>query len=62
MGPVGEGSALEHLVQQLLLHLRDGVTVQHLGGQRLGLVHSPALDQDIQGLPGGKKREKELRK
>lgn len=50
MGSVGEGRALVHLIQQLLFHLRDGVTVQHFGGQRLGLIHSSTLHQYIQSL------------
>lgn len=50
VGPVGEGGALVHLIQQLLFHLCDCVTVQHFGGQRLALVHSAALHQNIQCL------------
>ncbi|TNN79657.1 hypothetical protein EYF80_010031 [Liparis tanakae] len=50
VGSVGEGGALVNLVQQLLFHLCDGVTVQHLGGQRLALVLRAALHQNIQRL------------
>ena len=54
VGPVGEGGALVDLVQQLLLHLGDGVTIQHFGGQRLALVLCSTLHQDVQGLGGTK--------
>lgn len=47
MRSVGERGALVHLVQQLLFHLCDGVTVQHFGRQGLGLVHSSPLHQNI---------------
>ena len=56
VGPVGERGALVHLLQQLLLHLGDGVTVQHLGGQGLGLVYPPALHQHVQSLDCGEGR------
>ena len=55
MGPMGEGGALVHLIQQLLFHLCDGVTVQHFRGQRLGLVHSSTLHQYIHSLQKKKK-------
>ena len=50
VGPMGEGGALVHLIQQLLFHLCDGVTVQHFGGQWLSLVHSSPLHQYIHSL------------
>ena len=53
MGPLGVGGALVDLLQQLLLHLADGVDVEHLGGQRLALVHASALGQHVEILGGG---------
>lgn len=50
MGSVGEGRALVDLVQKLLLHLRDGVTVQNLGGQGLAFSEACTLHQHVQGL------------
>ena len=52
MGPLGVGGALVDLLQQLLLHLADGVDVEHLGGQRLALVHASALGQHVEILGG----------
>lgn len=56
MGAMGEGGALVHLIQQLLFHLCDGVTVQHFEGQWLGLIHSSPLHQHVQSLQKKKKR------
>lgn len=50
MGSVGEGCSLEHLIQQLLLHLCDGINVQHFGRQWLVFIHSSTLHQHIQSL------------
>ena len=52
MGPLGVGCALVDLLQQLLLHLADGVDVQHFGGQWLALVHPSALGQHVEVLGG----------
>lgn len=55
MGPVGEGCALVDLVQKLLLHLRDGITIQNLGGQGLVLAEPCTLHQNVQRLQNQRK-------
>ena len=53
MRPLGEGGALPGLLQDLLLHLGDGVTVQDLGWRCLGRGASVgpwSWDENVQGL------------
>lgn len=57
MWPLGEGRSLPRLLDQLLLHLGDGVAVQHLGRHRLcgSAPGGDARRHDIEGLCNVKK-------
>lgn len=46
-GPLGVWQVPVHLLDDLLFHLRDGVTVQHLDGRN---IRPLALNQHLQGL------------